>query len=54
MSIVAGYVCDNCGRASLFKHEAKKYILRWARRAGWTVGKRVLCPYCKPKKEVKE
>lgn len=44
--------CDECGENLadfIYAPPSKKEAVSEARKTGWTVGKRVLCPDCKPK-----
>ncbi|MEY8517218.1 hypothetical protein AALC25_09870 [Lachnospiraceae bacterium 29-84] len=51
----SGYSCDKCGKAIEYRREPKEwlpskvYLVEYARQAGWSVGKKVLCPDCKKK-----
>ena len=51
--LYSGYFCDRCGKAVEYKREScewlpfKTHIIRWAREAGWTVGRKIICPKCK-------
>lgn len=56
MGLYSGYCCDKCGAAAEYRRSAnewlpsKTYIITWARKSGWSVGKSVLCPECKRRK----
>lgn len=44
-------VCDKCGELyGMFSNDTKKNVRQYARRDGWTCGKRDLCPECNNKK----
>lgn len=48
MGFFTGAKCDKCGQGIAFVGvSAEKYITKWVRSQGWTVGKQVLCPKCK-------
>ncbi len=48
MAFFTGIRCDDCGdEAAWIGVCNKKYIIMWARKNGWTVGKKCLCPQCK-------
>ncbi len=48
MGLVSGFVCDKCGFMALVdKVGTKKALVCFARKKGWTVGKKVCCPNCK-------
>ncbi len=53
----SGYYCDKCGTTIDYKRESnkwlpgKKHLVAWARKDGWSVGKRVLCPKCRNMKK---
>ena len=51
----SGYSCDKCGKAIEYRREPKEwlpskvYLVEYARKNGWSVGKKVLCPDCRKK-----
>ena len=53
MPLYSGYFCDVCGIAIEYKRSpsewlpSKTYIVKWARKDGWSIGKKVLCPECR-------
>lgn len=57
--LYSGYYCDKCGHAIEYKrsvHEwlpSKTYLVSWARKDGWSIGKQVLCPACRGRKKDK-
>lgn len=53
MSIYAVIECDQCGKQDWYDHTGKSHIIRWSREDGWSIGKRILCPECKAKKNKK-
>jgi len=40
--------CDDCGEVYVDEFPQKKTI-KLARKSGWSIGKKVLCPDCKKK-----
>lgn len=57
MGLYSGYVCDKCGNSVSYGTAGipeflpgKSSLIALARRDGWTVGKRVLCPSCRKRK----
>lgn len=46
MPIIAGVICDKCGKTEIWEHAPKRDIIGSARDEGWTFGKRILCPAC--------
>lgn len=61
--LIMGAQCDKCGARALWNnHSPKKYLVRWLRKDGWSIGKvetdenghhreRTLCPLCSKKGE---
>ena len=49
-------VCEKCGERKILWNTIlpKKYAIKIAREDGWAIGKKTLCPACKPKKESKD
>jgi len=46
------FFCDRCEEfLDLDNHSTKQQAFAYARNEGWTVGKKVLCPYCNGNKE---
>lgn len=51
--LYTGYCCDNCETAVEYRRKSnewlpsKTYIVKWARKNGWSIGKKVLCPDCR-------
>lgn len=41
--------CDNCNTELNVDDCSKNVMKRIARRRGWTIGDKVLCPYCRKK-----
>jgi len=47
--IISGAKCDKCGALKYGTGvHTKKIITASLRKDGWTVGKRTICPKCKP------
>jgi hypothetical protein len=52
MGYFTGVDCDKCGCTIAWGTVwAKKWLKEWARKAGWTIGKKCLCPKCKVQKK---
>lgn len=52
MPYFVGAHCDKCGKDIAWFDLCTKYIMNYRlRRAGWTVGKQILCPNCRRKKK---
>lgn len=49
--IIAGIECEKCGAILYWPHVSKGRVMRWARRAGWSIGKQTLCPKCRNTKK---
>ena len=55
--IYSGYSCDNCGVAGEYNKSidewlpSKKWLIKFARENGWSVGKQILCPRCKKRRK---
>lgn len=50
MSIIRGVICDCCGEMMYWtSNVSKECIAKIARKKGWTIGKRCLCPECRKK-----
>ena len=55
MELYGGYSCDKCRCAFMYMYEpkggewlpTKTYLVNLARKKGWSIGKRVLCPECR-------
>lgn len=48
MGFYSGYRCDNCNNFTEYSVPLSiTYARSYARKDGYTVGKRVLCPFCK-------
>lgn len=51
--LYSGYFCDKCGMDIEYRRETKNwlptksYLINYARKAGWSVGKNILCPKCR-------
>ena len=39
--------CDCCGESDTYGMELQKSAIKQARKAGWSIGKRVKCPECR-------
>lgn len=58
--IYSGYFCDKCGNSVVFSKTtdewipSKTHLVRIARKNGWSIGKRVLCPKCRNTEVKKE
>lgn len=46
MPIVAGVVCEKCGKTELWEHAPKRDVRQFARDRRWIFGKQILCPAC--------
>ncbi len=44
--------CDKCGKSLRCHTCSEKHAIAWAREDGWSVGKEVLCPDCRPGHQV--
>lgn len=52
MPIIRGVICDSCHFMICWESNVSKQMAaEAARNKGWTIGKRCLCPDCKPKKK---
>jgi hypothetical protein len=52
---IAGAKCDKCGILNYAQTiHSKKVITSALRSAGWSVGKRTICPNCKPKRKKRD
>ena len=53
MAYFSGVSCDKCGAKIGYMFVwAKKYLQKWARKEGWTIGKQCLCLKCKKVKKI--
>lgn len=43
--------CDVCGECDTYAWEVQKNAIKQARKAGWSIGKKVKCPTCKKEKD---
>lgn len=49
----SGYFCDKCGKAVEYRRQnnewlpSKTHLVAYARNAGWSIGKEILCPECR-------
>ena len=56
--IFSGYKCDKCGKERLYygnmdeMMESKTRLIWHARKNGWSVGKKILCPECRKKRKM--
>ncbi len=47
MPIVKGIICEQCGTMIYWETNiCKESIKAYARKKGWTIGKKCLCPEC--------
>lgn len=53
MAYFTGVECDKCGNTLAWNAIwPKKWVEKWAREAGWTIGQKCLCPKCKQQKKL--
>lgn len=51
--LFSGYSCDKCLKSVEYRRTSDKWlpnkthIIAWARKDGWSIGERVLCPNCR-------
>ena len=51
MPIIRGIICEGCGEMIYWcGNVSKESATRYARKKGWTIGKRCLCAECKGRK----
>ncbi len=46
------FVCDRCGRSAKCHTNSEKHAIAWMREDDWSIGKEVLCPFCRPGHQV--
>jgi len=41
------FICDICNKGIGIKYQNKSMAVVWARKEGWVIGKKTICPKCK-------